>query len=77
MVPDRQKVWTDGRNGRADDAKTISLRLCRGIIMVCFWVLACAYKPTDNSRCPMREGVQVEPTISPLVSVGILFLPFL
>ena len=24
MVPDRQKVWTDG-------AKTISLRLCRGI----------------------------------------------
>ena len=27
MVPDRQKVWTDGRNGRTDgrtdDAKTI------------------------------------------------------
>ena len=32
MVPDRQKVWTDGRNGRTDDAKTISLRLCWGII---------------------------------------------
>ena len=35
MVPDRQKVWTDGRldgmDGRTDDAKTISLRLCRGI----------------------------------------------
>ena len=40
MVPDRQKVRTDGRtdgmdggtDGRTDDAKTISLRLCRGII---------------------------------------------
>ena len=31
MVPDRQKVWTDGRNGRTDDAKTIFLRLRRGI----------------------------------------------
>ena len=35
MVPDRQKVRTDGRtewtDGRTDDAKTISLRLCRGI----------------------------------------------
>ena len=35
MVPDRQKVWMDGRtegmDGRTDDAKTISLRLCRGI----------------------------------------------
>ena len=30
MVPDRQKVQ-DGRNGRTDDAKTISLRLRRGI----------------------------------------------
>ena len=28
MVPDRLKVWTDGRT---DDAKTISLRLRRGI----------------------------------------------
>ena len=33
MVPDRQKGWTDGRtDGRTDDAKTISLRLRRGII---------------------------------------------
>ena len=44
MVPDRQKKWTDGRkdgrngrtdgqtDGRTDDAKTISLRLRRGII---------------------------------------------
>ena len=32
MVPDRQKVRTDGRNGRTDDAKTIFLRLRRGII---------------------------------------------
>ena len=39
MVPDRQKVRTDGRtegrtewtDGRTDDAKTISLRLRRGI----------------------------------------------
>ena len=43
MVPDRQKggrtdgrkdgrtEWTDGQNGRTDDAKTISLRLRRGI----------------------------------------------
>ena len=29
MVPDKQKVRTDGRT---EDAKTISLRLCRGII---------------------------------------------
>ena len=48
MVPDRQKVWTDGRtegrtdgmDGRTDrgmdDAKTISLRLCRGIINAIF-----------------------------------------
>ena len=34
MVPDRQKVWTDGMDGRTDDAKTISLRLRRGIICV-------------------------------------------
>ena len=37
MVPDRQKVWTDGRtewtDGRTDDAKTISLQLRRGIII--------------------------------------------
>ena len=35
MVSDRQKVRTDGRtewtDGRTDDAKTISLRLRRGI----------------------------------------------
>ena len=31
MVPNGQKVWTDGRNGRTDDAKTISLRLGQGI----------------------------------------------
>ena len=31
MVPDGQKVWTDGRNGRTDNAKTISLRLRLGI----------------------------------------------
>ena len=37
MVPDGQKVWTDRRNGRTnrrtDNAKTISLRLRRGIII--------------------------------------------
>ena len=37
MVPDRQKVRTDGMDGRTDgrtdDAKTISLRLRRGIII--------------------------------------------
>ena len=32
MVPDRQKVRTDGWNGRTDAAKNISLRLRRGII---------------------------------------------
>ena len=36
MVRDRQNVWTDGQtewtDGRTDDAKTISLRLRRGII---------------------------------------------
>ena len=31
MVRDRQKMRTDGQNGRTDDAKTISLRLRRGI----------------------------------------------
>ena len=49
MVPDRQKGWTDGRtegrtDGRTDDAKTISLRLRRGIINqmsqhIWFWYL--------------------------------------
>ena len=38
MVPDRQKVRTDGMDGRTDrrtdDAKTISLRLRRGIISI-------------------------------------------
>ena len=27
MVPNGQQVWTDGWNGRTDDAKTISLQL--------------------------------------------------
>ena len=31
MVPDRQKMWTDGHT---DDAKIISLRLRRGIIKI-------------------------------------------
>ena len=31
IVLDGQKVWTDRQNGRTDDAKTISLRLRRGI----------------------------------------------
>ena len=34
MVPDRQKVRTDGRTDWTDDAKTISLRLRRGITKV-------------------------------------------
>ena len=38
MLPDRQKVWTDGRNGRTDEAKTISLRLRRGIIIDIFLI---------------------------------------
>ena len=34
MVPERQKVWMDDRrNGRTDNAKTISLRLRRRIII--------------------------------------------
>ena len=40
MVPDRQKVWTDGRtewtDERTDNAKTISLRLRWGIIKTVF-----------------------------------------
>ena len=31
MVPDGQKVWTSGRNGRTDHVNSISLRLRRGI----------------------------------------------
>ena len=31
MVPDRQKVWTEGMDGWTDAAKTISLRLRPGI----------------------------------------------
>ena len=32
MVPDGRTEWTDGQtDGRTDDAKTISLRLRRGI----------------------------------------------
>ena len=58
MVPDRQKVRTDGRmdgrtewtDGRTDDAKTISLRLRRGIIkhIKCF-ALSYMYS-MDNQR---------------------------
>ena len=33
MVPDRQKVWSEGRTEWTDDAKTISLRLQWGIII--------------------------------------------
>ena len=54
MVPERQKVRTDGRtdgiDGQTDDAKTISLRLHRGIINVYTFVLN-AYmtrNPTEN-----------------------------
>ena len=43
MVPDRQKVRTDGMDGRThartDDAKTISLRLRRGITGCCLMLL--------------------------------------
>ena len=35
MVPDEQKVRTDGMDGHTDDAKTISLRLHWGIISTC------------------------------------------
>ena len=37
MVPDRQKVWTmdERTDAHTDDAKTISLRLRRGIIIHC------------------------------------------
>ena len=34
MVLGRQKVWTDGIDGRTDEAKTISLQLRRGIINI-------------------------------------------
>ena len=33
MVPDRQKVWSEGRTEWTDDAKTISLQLQWGIII--------------------------------------------
>ena len=46
MVPDRQKVRTDGRmDGRTDDAKTISLRLRRGIKSL-NWALICMHDVT-------------------------------
>ena len=46
MVPDRQKVWTDRRNGlmdrrthgRTDDAKTLSRRLRPGITTEIYYV---------------------------------------
>ena len=54
MVPDRQKVRTDGRtdgmdartDGRTDDAKTISLRLRRGITIRSMQRLKSAYDKT-------------------------------
>ena len=40
MVPDRQKVWMDGRkDGRTDDAKTIPLRLRWGMISIKYTTL--------------------------------------
>ena len=53
MVPDRQKVWTDGRtewtDGRTDDAKTISLRLCRGIKLIQVLPYNCLYLNKGNN----------------------------
>ena len=48
MVPDRQKMRTDRTdrpNGPTDDAKTISLRLCRGIIILVEWVNHGPFEP--------------------------------
>ena len=55
MVPDRQKVRTDGMDGRTDrrmdDAKTISLRLRRGIKINT--QLAFVYYPNRNEMDQM------------------------
>ena len=56
MVPDRQKVRTDGRtewtDGRTDNAKTISLRLRRGIIN---WVEGPQGDATYQRPCGFRQ----------------------
>ena len=43
MVPDRQKVQTDGMDRRTDAAKTISLRLRRGIKIKVVYLLNYLY----------------------------------
>ena len=62
MVPDRQKVRTDGRtewmDRRTDDAKTISLRIRRGIIIIL----------RDNCFCISFVLCKNENTIKPVLS---------
>ena len=69
MVPDRQNMRTDGRtdgrkdgrngqtDGRTDDAKTISLRLRRGIInLVEVHKMMLHTKYQDSRPCGFRQG---------------------
>ena len=58
MVPDRQKVWTDGRkDGRTDDAKTISLR--RGITSTGQIGFHQLFEPSHSDLPSEKKGFRV------------------
>ena len=64
MVPDRQKVRTDGQTEWTDDAKTISLRLRRGIKKL--------YNPGALSHLVM---LSIKASIGFLLFVLMLYIP--
>ena len=57
MVPDRPKVWTDGRNGHAVDAKTIC-----GLCTICAVSpeSSLAQRPTFTKWEQMKAHVRIE-----------------
>ena len=69
MVPDRQKVWTDGMDGQTDghtdDAKTISLRLRRGMMnnaVMCTLNLCDVIRITRHLHTKLKSFFQPCPT---------------
>ena len=79
MVPDRQKVptdgWTDGMDGRTDGqtdgrmdaAKTISLRLRRGIIRDIRKVLSMVFYLSNQFTNPIMFGIILKNYLSALL----------
>ena len=68
MVPDRQKVRTDGQtewtDGRTDAAKTISLRLRRGITIEERGSKIARNSVFDCQLLPVRRQMTIEISVS-------------